>query len=95
MRDKCEMVNLPSLLGRDDSRGGLSPRVGAGSGARTGMVLGLGRSSFISKTQMEGQHFSGGKKYQQKYDTFKSVYHPDSENDVKLACWNASYLPWA
>ena len=21
MRDECEMVNLPSLLGRDDSRG--------------------------------------------------------------------------
>ena len=84
MRDKCEMVNLPSLLGRDDSRGGLSPRVGAGSGARTGMVLGLGRSLFSILEDA---------RYKQKHDTFKSVYHPDSENDVELADWNALYLP--
>ena len=36
-------------LGRDDS-GGLLPRAGAGSGVRTGMILGLGRSLFSLKT---------------------------------------------
>ena len=48
------------------------------------MVLGLGRSLFSILEDA---------RYQQKYDTFKSVYHPDSENDVELADWNALYLP--
>ena len=63
LQDKCDMVNLPSLMGMDDSAvRGLMPRVGEGSGVRTGMVLGLGRSSFSSKTlQMGGQDFRGGK----------------------------------
>ena len=83
MQDDCEMVNLPSLLGRDDSRGAVAQgrcRVRT----RTGMVLGLGRSLFSILEDA---------RYQQKYDTFKSVYHPDSENDVELADWNALYLP--
>ena len=48
MQDDCEMVNLPSLLGRDDSRGAVAQgwcRVRT----RTGMVLGLGRSLFSLK----------------------------------------------
>ena len=48
------------------------------------MVLGLGRSLFSILEDARNQ---------QKYDTFKSVYHPDSENDVELADWNALYLP--
>ena len=47
---ECNMVNFPSLLRMDDGGGGRQPRAGAGSGARTGTVLGLRRSSFSSKT---------------------------------------------
>ena len=77
------MVNLPSLLGRDDS-GGAVAQGRCRVRTRTGMVLGLGRSLFSILEDA---------RYQQKYDTFKSVYHPDSENDVELADWNALYLP--
>ena len=41
------MVNLPWA---GMTVGGLLPRAGAGSGARTGMILGLGRSLFSLKT---------------------------------------------
>ena len=41
MRDECEMVNLPSLLGRDDSGGAVAQgRCRVRSEDREGFVLG-------------------------------------------------------
>ena len=83
------MVNLPSLLGRDDSGGAVAQgRCRVRSEDREGFVLG----EELVQLKWEVNILEDGR-YQQKYDTFKSVYHPDSENDVELADWNALYLP--
>ena len=76
------MVNLPWA---GMTVGGMLPRAGAGSEARTGMILGLGRSLFSLKTLEWEVNILEDARYQQKYDTFKSVYHPVSKNDVELA----------
>ena len=86
-------MNLPSLLGRDDSGGGHCPGQVQGQGQGQGWFWAWGGACLAQRHFEWEVNILEDARYQQKYDTFKSVYHPDSENDVELADWNALYLP--
>ena len=80
------MMNLPSLLGRDDSGGGHCPGQVQGQGQGQGWFWAWGGACLAQRHFEWEVNILEDARYQQKYDTFKSVYHPDSENDVEIAC---------